>query len=61
MNWINNWSDILHSSDIGEEKWEYNGTVQELFVDFEKAYSSIRREAFYYIITGKMEQYTEYF
>jgi hypothetical protein len=27
-----------------EKKWEYNGTVQQLFIDFKKAYDSIRRE-----------------
>jgi hypothetical protein len=26
-----------------EKKWEYNGTVHELFVDFKKAYDSVRR------------------
>jgi hypothetical protein len=39
----------LHSSDTGE-KWEYNETVQQLFIDFKKAYDSVRREVFYKII-----------
>jgi hypothetical protein len=26
------------------EKWEYNGTVHHLFIDFKKAYNSVRRE-----------------
>jgi hypothetical protein len=36
-------ADFLHSSDTGK-KWEYNGTVQQLFIDFKKAYESVRRE-----------------
>jgi hypothetical protein len=28
-----------------EKKWEYNGTEHELFIDFKKAYDSVRREA----------------
>jgi hypothetical protein len=41
---------FLHSSDTGE-KWEYNDTVHRQFVDFKKAYDSVRREALYlYII-----------
>jgi hypothetical protein len=34
----------LHIRQILEIKWEYNGTVQQLFIDFKKAYGSIRRE-----------------
>jgi hypothetical protein len=33
----------LHSSDTGK-KWDYNETVHQLFIDFEKAYDSDRRE-----------------
>jgi hypothetical protein len=29
---------------ILEEKWEYNETAHELFIDFKKAYDSVRRE-----------------
>jgi hypothetical protein len=29
---------------ILEKKWEYNETVHQLFVDFKKAYDSVRRE-----------------
>jgi hypothetical protein len=36
-------SDFLDSSDI-TEKWEYNETVYQLFVDFRKTYDSVRRE-----------------
>jgi sorting nexin-29 len=27
-----------------QKKWEYNGTVHQLFIDFKKAYDSVRRE-----------------
>jgi hypothetical protein len=34
-----------------EKKWEYNnGTVHQLFIDFKKAYDSVRREALYNIL-----------
>jgi hypothetical protein len=36
----------LHLSDTGE-KSEYNETVHQLFVDFRKAYNSVRRKVFY--------------
>jgi hypothetical protein len=32
-----------------ERKWEYNETVQQLFIDFKKAYDSMRREVLYNI------------
>jgi hypothetical protein len=32
------------------KKWEYNETVHQLFVDFKKAYDSVRREALYNIL-----------
>jgi hypothetical protein len=35
---------------ILEEKWEYNETVHKLFIDFKKAYDSVRREFFYIIL-----------
>jgi hypothetical protein len=35
---------------IMEKKWEYNETVQQLFVDFKKAYDSVRREVLYNIL-----------
>jgi hypothetical protein len=40
---------FLHSSDTGE-KWGYNETVHQLFVDFKKSYESVRREVLYYIL-----------
>jgi hypothetical protein len=36
---------------ILEKKWEYNETVHQLFIDFKKAYDSIRREVLYNIPT----------
>jgi hypothetical protein len=32
------------------KKWEYNETVHQLFVDFKKAYDSVRRELLYNIL-----------
>jgi hypothetical protein len=34
-----------------EKKWEYNGIVYHLLIDFKKAYDSVRREALYNILT----------
>jgi sorting nexin-29 len=31
-------------------KWEYNETVYQLFIDFKKAYDSVRREELYNIL-----------
>jgi hypothetical protein len=39
----------LYSSDTGE-KWEYNGTVHQLFIDFKMACNSVRREVWYNIL-----------
>jgi hypothetical protein len=35
---------------ILEKKWEYNETVHRLFIDFKKAYDSVRREVLYNIL-----------
>jgi hypothetical protein len=35
---------------ILEKKWEYNEAVQQLFIDFKKAYDSVRREILYNIL-----------
>jgi hypothetical protein len=35
---------------ILERKWEYNETVHQLFIDFKKAYDSVRREVWYNIL-----------
>jgi hypothetical protein len=32
------------------KKWEYNGTVHQLFIDFSKAYDLVRREVLYNIL-----------
>jgi hypothetical protein len=32
------------------KKWEYNGTVHQLFIDFKKANYSVRREVLYNIL-----------
>jgi hypothetical protein len=41
---------IFYIHQILEKKWEYNGTVHQLFIDFKKAYDSVRREALYNIL-----------
>ena len=33
-----------------EKKWEYNEAVHQLFIDFKKAYDSVRREVLYIIL-----------
>jgi hypothetical protein len=33
-----------------EERWEYNETVHQLFIDFKKAYDSVSREVLYSIL-----------
>jgi hypothetical protein len=40
---------FLHSTDTAE-KLEYNETVNQLFIDFTKAYDSIRSEVFHNIL-----------
>ena len=35
---------------ILEKKWEYNGTVHQLYVDFKKAYDSVKREKLYSVL-----------
>jgi hypothetical protein len=41
---------IFYIRQILEKKWEYNGTVYQLFIDFKKACDSVRREALYNIL-----------
>jgi hypothetical protein len=36
---------------ILEKMWEYNGTVHQLFIDFKKAYNSVRRKVLYNILS----------
>jgi hypothetical protein len=35
---------IFYIRQILEIKWEYNGTVYQLFIDFKKGYVSVKRE-----------------
>jgi hypothetical protein len=37
---------------ILEKKWECNCTIHQLFIDFKKAYDSVRREVLYGILIG---------
>jgi hypothetical protein len=41
---------IFYVHQILEKKWGYNGTVHQLFIDFKKAYDSVRREVLYSIL-----------
>jgi sorting nexin-29 len=41
---------IFYIRQILEKKWEYNGMVHQLFIDFKKAYDSVKREVFYNIL-----------
>ena len=34
---------IFYICQILEKKWEFNETVHQLFIDFKKAYDSVRR------------------
>jgi hypothetical protein len=42
---------IFYIWQILEKKWEYNGMVYQLFMDFKKAYDSVKREVLYNIIS----------
>jgi hypothetical protein len=41
---------IFYIQQILEKKWEYNGMVQQIFIDFKKAYDSVKREVLYNIL-----------
>jgi hypothetical protein len=41
---------IFYICQILEKEWEYNGTVHRLFIDFMKAYDSVRWEALYSVL-----------
>jgi hypothetical protein len=41
---------IFYTWQILEKKWDYNGTVHQLFIDFKKAHDSVRREVLYSIL-----------
>ncbi|KAJ4428262.1 hypothetical protein ANN_24279 [Periplaneta americana] len=42
--------ELLSCPLILEKKWEYKGTVHQLFIDFKKAYDSVKREVLYNIL-----------
>jgi hypothetical protein len=45
------WDQIfLICQTLDKKKWEYNETVHQLFIDFKKAYDSVRREILYNIL-----------
>jgi hypothetical protein len=41
---------IFYIQQILEKKWEYNGMVNRLFIDFKKVHDSIKREILYNIL-----------
>jgi hypothetical protein len=41
---------IFYIQQILEKKWEYKGTIHQLFIDFKKAYDSVKREVLYNIL-----------
>jgi hypothetical protein len=41
---------IFYIQQILEKKWDYNGAVHLLFIDFKKAYDSVKREVLYNIL-----------
>jgi hypothetical protein len=46
---IDEWQIKLSISGRYRQTWEYNDTVHQLFIDFKKAYDSVRREVLYSI------------
>jgi hypothetical protein len=42
--------EIFYIRQILEEKWEYNETVHQLFIELKKAYASVKREDIYNIL-----------
>jgi hypothetical protein len=41
---------IFYIRHILKKKWEYNGTVHQLFIDFKTVYDSVRREVLYNVL-----------
>jgi hypothetical protein len=41
---------IFHIRQILEKKWEFNGTIHQLFIDFKEAYDPVSREVLYSIL-----------
>jgi hypothetical protein len=49
--WVSTLTDqIFCIRQILVKKWEYNETVHQLFIDFKKAYDSVRRKVLYNIL-----------
>jgi hypothetical protein len=48
---------MFNIQQVLRKKWEYNGTEHQLFIDFKKAYDSVRRK--YYTIFSLSLEYTE--
>jgi hypothetical protein len=44
------WISFFYVWQILKKKWEYNGMVHQLFIDFKKAYYSVKREVLYNIL-----------
>jgi hypothetical protein len=42
--------DVRYRFTALKKKWEYSGTVHQLFIDFRKSYGSVRREVLYKIL-----------
>jgi hypothetical protein len=42
--------EFTRARDWRKKKWEYNETVQQLFMDFKKAYDSVTREILHSIL-----------
>ncbi|KAJ4427589.1 hypothetical protein ANN_25237 [Periplaneta americana] len=41
---------LQQAAQILEKKWEYKGTVHQLFIDFKKAYDSLKKDVLYNIL-----------
>jgi hypothetical protein len=41
---------ILYIRRVLQKKWEYNGTLHQLLIDFKKVYDSVKREVLYNIL-----------
>ena len=48
--WLSTIDHIFCIRQILEKKMEYNEEVHQLFIDFKKAYDSVRREVLYKIL-----------
>ena len=49
---------VIFVTVINKLKWEYNEAVNQLFIDFKKAYDSVRREVLYNILIEFVSQET---